>query len=435
MIAALLLWPLAAFGGRDAATAIPAGLACIAFALYGKPRRLTGFDVVLIGLVASVCVQLLPLPAPVLDVLSPNARTVRAALALAPAARGARAMTIDFDQTVWALAVFGGAVALFVAARRTFRQGGVRRSVRAVSALGFGFSLLALAQAATAGRSIYWRFATEVEGPLPFGPFVNRNHFATWAIMALPLTFGYIAARTGAHRRQPGSARARAASAIEGRSIWLGLAAAAMSAALLLSLSRSGAIALTTAAVVTLGAVRARIDRRHATALLGAVIVAGACAAGWADLPALGRRFATVRASMADRVTIWRETLPVVRDFILTGTGAGTYQTAMRVYQRSDRRVYFNQAHNHYLQAMSEGGLLAVLPFGAALVLLVREGRRAIALDRTAMVWLRIGAACGLFAAALQSLWETGLVMPANAALAAVLAAVLLHAREPEAGG
>ena len=66
-----------------------------------------------------------------------------------------------------------------------------------VVALGFGVSLLAIAQAATAGRDIYWRFRTEFEGPLPFGPFVNRNHFATWVIMALPFSLGYIAARLG----------------------------------------------------------------------------------------------------------------------------------------------------------------------------------------------------------------------------------------------
>jgi hypothetical protein len=42
------------------------------------------------------------------------------------------------------------------------------------------------------------------------------------------------------------------------------------------------------------------------------------------------------------------ETPPIIRDFPLTGTGAGTFPTAMLVYQQSDRRLFFNQAHNHY---------------------------------------------------------------------------------------
>ena len=49
------------------------------------------------------------------------------------------------------------------------------------------------------------------------------------------------------------------------------------------------------------------------------------------------------------------ETLPIIRDFPLTGTGAGTFPTAMLVYQQSDRRLFFNQAHNHYLQFAAEG--------------------------------------------------------------------------------
>ena len=48
--------------------------------------------------------------------------------------------------------------------------------------------------------------------------------------------------------------------------------------------------------------------------------------------------------------------------------------------------------------------------------------------DRTAVFWIRIDAAGGLLAVMVQTLWETGLRMPANAALAAVLAAVVVHA-------
>lgn len=322
-------------------------------------------------------------------------------------------------QSIWAILVYAGAAALYAAALGTFRTGGVRRVGRAIAATGLLVSLLAIAQAATAGRAIYWRFPTEVEGPLPFGPFVNRNHFATWAVMALPLTFGYIAARAGTRRR----------GTLDGRGAWLFAAAAGIVAALLLSLSRSGIAALALSGTTTLLAVRRRLDRRRAAALVAAVAMAGGAALVLADVPALGRRFAAAGTSMSDRVTIWRETVPIVRDFPLTGTGAGTYQTAMRVYQQSDRRVYFNQAHNHYLQVVAEGGIAAAVTLGLALALLVRDGRRAIARDRTAIVWMRIGAACGLGAAALQSVVETGLVMPANAALAAVLAAVLLHER------
>jgi hypothetical protein len=47
--------------------------------------------------------------------------------------------------------------------------------------------------------------------------------------------------------------------------------------------------------------------------------------------------------------------------------------------------------------------------------------------DLTGMFWVRAGAAAGLTAVALQSVWENGLRIPANALLAAILAAIVVH--------
>ena len=91
--------------------------------------------------------------------------------------------------------------------------------------------------------------------------------------------------------------------------------------------------------------------------------------------------------------------------------------------------MYFNQAHNHYLQVAAEGGLLLVGSVMVVLAAFARRGARRIASDASGLFWIRAGAACGLGAVALQSVWETGLVMPANASLAAVLAALAVHER------
>jgi O-antigen ligase len=135
-------------------------------------------------------------------------------------------------------------------------------------------------------------------------------------------------------------------------------------------------------------------------------------------------------------MVIWRETLPVIRDFWAVGTGAGTYAAAMLVYQQSAIWIphlaawaHFNQAHNHYLQVAAEGGVLVGAPVATALALLAVFLRRSLAADRTEMFWIRLGAAAALAGVAAQSVWEIPLVMPANGVLAACLAAVVLHER------
>jgi O-antigen ligase len=142
---------------------------------------------------------------------------------------------------------------------------------------------------------------------------------------------------------------------------------------------------------------------------------------------AIAERFGASRTGIADRVAIWRDTLPIVRDFWLTGTGAGTYLTSMAVYQRSSPGVIYNQAHNHYLQVASEGGVLVGVPVLLAVIGFVRAAVARFSADRSGMRWIRAGAAAGLFGVAVQSVWETGLTIPANAALAAVLAAIAVH--------
>lgn len=432
-----IAFPLAAFGGRSAAAALPYGVACLLVLVAVRPAIGGTLDRAINGVAFAVIVQGVPLPAPLVALLSPHRDALADALRLGGAAPAWPTLTIDRPSTLWALLVLLAAIAVFWTARDRLARGGVRRAVRAVSLLGAAVSLLAVAQAATAGRSIYWRFPTELEGPLPFGPFVNRNHFATWVIMALPLCLGYAAARAGGRPPLPPhlSRRARIADRLDLRGAWLLTAALAMTVALFLCLSRSAILALASSGAVTLWLVRSRLDRTRGRAVLAAVSIVVVLGLTASDLPALGGRIAAGPAAIADRATIWRETLPIVHDFWMTGTGAGTYQRAMYAYQRSDRTVHFNQAHNHYLQAAAEGGLILIAALGWALVCLARTIAQRIAGDRSGLVWIRIGAACGLGAVALQSVWETGLVMPANAVMAAVLAAVAVYERHEGVNG
>jgi O-antigen ligase len=136
----------------------------------------------------------------------------------------------------------------------------------------------------------------------------------------------------------------------------------------------------------------------------------------------------TVTVGMGGRLAIWRATLPIIRDFWLTGAGAGAYERAMMVYQPAPHETYFNHAHNDYLQWLSEGGLWLGIPGVIALLAGVRCIRRRVSADRTPIYWVRIGAVSGMAAVAVQSVWETGLRRPANTLLFAMLAAIAMHA-------
>jgi O-antigen ligase len=250
--------------------------------------------------------------------------------------------------------------------------------------------------------------------------------------MAAPLSLGYIMTRVS----EPPSAaspfastRARLTRMADGRMVWLTAAAVVMVTALLLSMSRSGILALVAAAGVSALTVRRPLLHNRRRWLVGVLLLTAGIAFARVDIPGLAGRFAQAGPGLESRAQIWRDTLPLVRDFWLTGSGVGSYRTAMLYYQRADRVVQFNQAHNHYLQVAAEGGMVLVSILVAMLTALARTIRKQLRAESSGAYWIRAGAACGLLAAALQSLWETGLIMPANAGLAAVVAAIASYER------
>jgi O-antigen ligase len=195
------------------------------------------------------------------------------------------------------------------------------------------------------------------------------------------------------------------------------------------TLSRSGFLGLIAAALA--GASLSRGDRKRIFWVGVAAAVALVAGAAWLNLEGLTQRVVTtVSGSEIDatgRLTIWRETLRIVRDFPLLGTGVGTFADTMFVYQQTARDVLFNNAHNEYLQLLTEGGVPLLMLGIAGGVLLARAARTRLAADLGAHQFLRVGACSALTGVAVQSLWEAGLRAPANLLLAAIVAAIAIR--------
>lgn len=391
-------------------------------------------DWYLIAIVAAAVVQAIPLPAAVLDVISPQARPAVAAMSLVPP-EGAQPISIDLEDSAAAILRCIAALAIFVAARQIFSEGGIRTVVRFVALSGLVLAAIALAQHATSKGLMYWTWKPLDEAAYPFGPFVNRNHFGTWAVLAVPLCIGYLTAHAAAHRgpRPDAPWQQRLLASLDLRSALLLGAGTLLILAIVVSLSRSSMVSL--AAALAAGGLLARhrltegtIGSARPAMLVGLLGVCSALAVWFGvDPAAVTSRFSATSVAAADRLLIWRDTMGILQDFWLTGTGVGTFQTSMGVYQRTSPGVSYNQAHNHYLQVLAEGGLLVSIPVVLALVAFVRRSVQRLVSDRSGMYWVRTGAAAGLSGVAVQSLWETGLTTPANAALAAVSAAIVLH--------
>jgi len=124
------------------------------------------------------------------------------------------------------------------------------------------------------------------------------------------------------------------------------------------------------------------------------------------------------------RAHFWRTTVDVIRTYPLSGTGLGSFGT---IYPRFDTRngqYRLEQAHNDYLQVLSDAGIIGAI-LGLAFIFILF--RRALARRETHDRFRRAvttGAMAGCFAALVHSFFDFTLHTTANALLFLVLAAM-----------
>jgi O-antigen ligase len=450
LLVVVIVGTFLALGGMPEWTTIPilaASLVLWAVAVAREPGlgfTNTPLDRALVAVAGAVALQAVPLPAMVVDFVSPTAADLSTRLLIGTdqtSGGGWRPLTLDVNDTLAALATFVSALLVFVAARAILQSGGTRLLCRTLAIAGAIAGIAALGFRLAAPELIYGVWRPEAAGAKPLGPFVNRNHFAGWLVLVLPVAAGYFVAQLSSrldHNRWRSSLR----SAVRSRAATTAVAVFVMFVVLLLTASRSAWLGL--AAAASIGWWLSRRRRAHAPGTRAGTMAWGLAALLLALLlvnpdSLITRLAASFEDLPTGRAVIWRETLPIIGDFWATGTGAGTYGIAMTGYQQTwayfshlREFMHFNQAHNHYLHVAAEGGLLLVVPVLAAMALAARGLGQALREQSGETYWIRLGALAALVGIAVQSLFEVPLVAPANALLAAVVLAIGVHRREPQ---
>jgi O-antigen ligase len=413
-------------------TLAPPLIALAVAALAIRPRVVRSatrvLDVSLLVCLAAVVFAVVPVPAGWRHALSPSADHIAGAIrfgGIDPSA--ARPTSLDPVATARSIVVTLLTLGVFWIGRDVAAMGGRRRILRFVAGAGFVVSTLAVVVKGTVSEHshlVLGIFDPTDAAATPYGPFLNRNHMGTWLILAIPMTLGYMVARVRRLRRSQRSV-------VDAAMLWLAGSAAMMFVALIVSTSRSAMIGLvvTAATGIVLAAGKTGNGATRGRAVLAACGLAGAAIAFALLIPRttlLLARFDVLLTGdpTAGRMPIWRETLPMIRDFALTGVGGGAYPAGMLIYQQSSREFFFNQAHNHYLQIMAEGGLIVAVPLLVAAMAFAVVAARRLKADMSATYWIRAGAVAGIAGVLVQSLWEIGISSAANALLFAAACAL-----------
>jgi O-antigen ligase len=312
----------------------------------------------------------------------------------------------------------------------------LRLVVRVIIVFGFGLAFLGLIQFFTSPGKIYW--LKELPQSTPFGPFYNRHHFAGYMELTMALPLGLIFSGAIEHDK---------------RMLYI-FAAALMGIALIMTNSRGGMVALV-AEVVFLaaltgfrrdderteageksGRVRAALLRVGLALALVLALVGGALFFGGED--ALSRLVGTVNANdpTTGRAHFWSVTLRIIQANPLIGSGLGSYGLAYTQYDTRPGLERLEQAHNDYLQVISDAGIIGL---GLGLFFVVAFFRMGFARRETDDTFRRgvaTGALAGCFAVLVHSFFDFTLHTTSNALLFLILAALAtINGRVEQAGG
>jgi putative inorganic carbon (HCO3(-)) transporter len=382
----------------------------------------------------AVALQLVPVPLAWLGAVSSHALDVVTTFDLTIGAHPDRhSLSIAPHLTATGLVLFASFAGLVVGSARLITIRGPRGIAHAIAIIGVLLAVTGIIQQPLFAEKIYG-FWTPQMGGSPFGPFVNKNHFAGWMVMALPVTLGLLCGAVARGMRHPRPTfRDRVlwlSSRDASRLALLGGAAAVMALSLVLTMSRSGIsatmLALALTGVVALRRQETTSGRTIVTSYLVLLVVV---VTAWVGVDPIVSRFGSADWSeFNSRRGAWADAAGIFSKYPLTGTGLNTYGVATLFYQQHDLAQHYAEAHNDYLQLAAEGGLLLLVPAGACIVAFIATVRRRFRAEiTTSGYWVRVGAVTGLAAIALQETVDFSLQMPGNAALFAVLCGIALH--------
>ncbi|HEV8138519.1 MAG TPA: O-antigen ligase family protein [Pyrinomonadaceae bacterium] len=295
--------------------------------------------------------------------------------------------------------------------------------VRTVVIFGFLLAAFGLTQSFTTdGTRVYWfRQLTQSQA---FGPFINRHHFAGYMELALAMPLGLLISGALESYKRPLYA----------------FAVVVMAMSLVATNSRGGIISLGAEIffVLVVGGftwrrhkdqpraqrIRSALMRGAAAMAIVLVLLGGALVVSGPEVFTRFLGTPVAEDPTQGRAHFWNVTLDVIKAHPLLGSGLGSFSVIYTRYDTRNGIFRLEQAHNDYLQTLSDAGILGGLLGTAFIVMLFRRGFARRDTHDKFRRGVTTGALAGCFAVLVHSFFDFTLHTTANALLFVIICAV-----------
>lgn len=331
-----------------------------------------------------------------------------------------RTLSIDpfwtkvFAFHVFSLVIFFAATLAFIDSTRRLKT-----VVWMITIFGFVYAFFAILQSVLSPDKIYGLYDVSLKSS--YGSFVNRHNFAAFIEMAIAVPLGMMF--VGAVEKD--------------RKLLFITAIGLMGIALILSGSRGGLVAFL-AEIFFLVILTTKTKNYNQFALkaglsvaLVVIVIVGAIMVGGES--SLTRISDTVGSNdvTSGRTEIWSVSLQIIKDYPIFGVGLGAYSIAYTPYDTLNGLSRVEQAHNDYLQVLTDAGLIGLIIGAGFLFLLFKTGLKNVNTNNTFRRGVAVGAFAGCFAVLVHSFFDFVLHTTAVSVLfLTLMALVVVSGRE-----
>ena len=262
------------------------------------------------------------------------------------------------------------------------------------------------------------------------GTFVNRNHLAGYLEMTLAIGIGLLISQLTDSTDFTWKQRLRSIFKwlLSGKML-LRLYLVIMVIALVLTHSRMGNTGFFASMMIT-GLITLIFFRKHATRstvilLISLLIIDIFIVGAWFGIEKVAERIQGTTMDTITRDEVDEYTLHYWQDYLLTGSGLGTYYLTFPKYRGHDIAAFFDHAHNDYFEFGVETGIIGLFLVGSCFLLslwvaLLAQYKRRNPLN----LGIAFSVVMALTAILIHSTVDFNLQIPANAATFMVIMAM-----------
>lgn len=310
--------------------------------------------------------QVIPLPPSILKIISPNAYDIYKNALLSGEPLPWLTLSLYPYATVLEILRFTAYISVYFLTFQLLRdRASIMRLTTAIMITGAVIALIGIFQAIFYNGKLLW--FRGFHAGTPFGPYVNRNHFAGLMEMVIPVCISMLILFLP--KTRAGYSLRALVSDIFGQKrtnsfILSFTTVIIMITALFLSLSRGGIIGLSVSMLLFGTLLLIRNSTRKNGVMILAIFVIVLFTVGWFGWKPIIDRFEKMKgadASSEYRLNNWKDSADIIMDFPVLGTGFGTYEYIYPKYKTIPVQQKWEHAHNDYIEGAAEFGIPGML--------------------------------------------------------------------------